>query len=78
MEDRIREIMAEVFELSPDKLLGSFKQEDIDEWDSLRHLNLIVELETAFDVSYEPEEIGEMHSFDAVVNLTRQKTDQHA
>ena len=33
-----------------------------EKWDSLRHLELVVALEEAFDVSFEPEEIAEMKS----------------
>lgn len=73
MEQKIREIMAEVFEVPVDQLKGSFTQHDIENWDSLHHLNLIVELESAFDVSYEPEEIGEMNTFEKIVSTTKRK-----
>ena len=33
-----------------------------EKWDSLRHLDLVVALEEAFDVSFEPEEIAAMKS----------------
>lgn len=35
-------------------------------WDSLNHLNLVIELETEFDIELEPEEIGTMHDFESV------------
>ena len=35
-------------------------------WDSLNHLNLIVELEDEFNVSFEPEDIAEMKSLDII------------
>jgi len=78
MEHKIKEIMASVFEVPVDSLPDSFEQSDIESWDSLHHLNLIVELESAFDISYEPEEIGEMNSFEKVVNYTKEKVNQNA
>ena len=60
MKDRIIEIMSEVFELPVSDFPSDIKQENIENWDSLRHLNLIVELEDAFDKSFEPEEISEI------------------
>ena len=33
-----------------------------DKWDSLRHLNLVIALEEAYDILFEPEEIAEMKS----------------
>jgi acyl carrier protein len=70
--------MASVFEVPVESLPDSFQQSDIESWDSLHHLNLIVELESAFDISYEPEEIGDMNSFEKVVNYTKEKVNQNA
>lgn len=70
--------MASVFEVPVESLPDSFEQSDIESWDSLHHLNLIVELESAFDISYEPEEIGDMNSFEKVVNYTKEKVNQNA
>lgn len=64
MDNRILDIMKEVFQ-TPDITMDS-NQSNCEKWDSLHHLNLIVELEDAFDLEFEPEEIAEMKSFDAV------------
>ena len=37
------------------------------------HLNLIVELEAEFGVSFEPEEIGEMQSYQDIIALLKKK-----
>ncbi len=50
-------------------------QHNCDKWDSLHHLNLIVELEDAFDMEFEPEEIAEMKSFEAVKRIILSKQD---
>jgi acyl carrier protein len=42
-------------------------------WDSIRHLNLIVEIETEFDISFEPEEMAEMRDFATVLKLVEGK-----
>ena len=42
-------------------------------WDSLRHLNLVVELEDAFDVTFEPEEIAVMKSVEDIKKLLTAK-----
>ncbi|UBD82232.1 MULTISPECIES: acyl carrier protein [Parabacteroides] len=48
-------------------------QQNCDKWDSLRHLNLIVELEAEFGVEFEPEEISEMKSFEDIRRLLTDK-----
>lgn len=69
MKEKIIEIMSEVFEVPVNEFPAEIKQENIDNWDSLRHLNLIVELEDAFDKSFEPEEISEMTSIDKIIEF---------
>ena len=77
MKDKIRNIMASVFEIDENQLKENFTQKEVENWDSLRHLNLIVELEEAFNVSYEPEEIAEMTSFEKVLALTKVKSQEN-
>ena len=70
MKEQILIIMSEVFELDILDFPNEVNQEQIDNWDSLRHLNSIVELEEAFDVSFEPEEISEMISIEKIEQVT--------
>jgi acyl carrier protein len=71
MEEKILEILKETFELETvDK---SCSQKTCEAWDSMGQLNLVAELEEAFDISLEPEEIGEMTSFDDVVRIVSEK-----
>jgi acyl carrier protein len=69
MKEKIIELMSEIFEVPVNEFPAEISQENIDNWDSLRHLNLIVELEDAFDKTFEPEEIGEMTSIDKIIQF---------
>ena len=71
MEEKILEILKETFEL--DFVDNTCSQANCPAWDSLGQLNLVAELEDAFDVCFEPEEIGEMKSFDDIVFLLHTK-----
>lgn len=64
MDGKILEIMERVFQTSGLDITVS--QKNCEKWDSLHHLNLIVELEDEFDTEFEPEEIAEMKDFDSV------------
>ena len=76
MKEKILKIMAEVFEMNTQDFPDSINQEHLDHWDSLRHLNLGVELEEAFEVSYEPEEIAVMTSIEKIAEITSLKTNE--
>lgn len=71
MDDKIIEIMKSVFKT--DAVNTATNQQNCDKWDSLHHLNLIVELEDAFDMEFEPEEIAAMKSFEAVKQMITNK-----
>lgn len=78
MKEKILKIMESVFETSGLESKGNVHQNDLENWDSLRHLNLIIELEETFDVSYEPEEIGDMNTLDKIIAVTKAKQEQNA
>lgn len=57
--EKIKEIAASVFEC---EINDDTTQNNCDKWDSMHHLNLVVELEMEFDVNFDPEEIAQMTS----------------
>lgn len=71
MENKVLEILKEVFEL--DSVDSTCSQSTCDGWDSMGQLNLVAELEDAFDVSLEPEEIGTMKSYDDIIRILKDK-----
>lgn len=71
MEEKILELLKETFEL--DCVDNTISQQNCEAWDSMGQLNLVADLEDAFNVSLEPEEIGEMKSFDDIVRILKDK-----
>lgn len=71
MEDKILSILKNVLEL--ESVPEEVSQQSCEKWDSLRHLNLIVELESEFKVEFEPEDIAEMKSFKDIERILKQK-----
>ena len=61
MKTKIFDVFRRTFEL--DSVDEKISQKNCEKWDSMNHLNLIIELEQEFDLSFEPEEIGEMKSY---------------
>lgn len=71
MKEKVLEILKNLFEL--DSVDETCSQETCEKWDSMGQLNLVVELEDAFDITLEPEEIGEMISFGDIMRILRSK-----
>ena len=60
MEQKIKQLFADVLQVSIDQILESTTPDNLEEWDSLNHLNLIATFEEEFSIDIEPEEIPEM------------------
>lgn len=71
LEDKVLDIMREVFEM--DEVSVETSQKNCQRWDSLHHLTLASELEEAFDIELEPEEIAEMTDFKRVIDMLNSK-----
>lgn len=71
LEEQVLAIMREVFETNDVSTQSS--QKNCERWDSLHHLTLASELEEAFDIELEPEEIGAMTDFARVIEMLKGK-----
>ena len=67
MKNKIKNIMASVFEVSVDDINDDSSPDTIENWDSLRHMNLITVLEEEFDIRLNDEQITEMMNFNLVI-----------
>ena len=61
--DKYNSVFVEVFELSEDQLPG-LKYQDIPAWDSVGHMSLIAELEDAFDIMMDTDDIIDFSSYE--------------
>ena len=71
LQERVLEIMRETFEM--ENVSTDVSQKNCERWDSLRHLTMASELEEAFDIELEPEEIAEMTDFSRVIDMLQSK-----
>jgi acyl carrier protein len=67
----VKEILANVLEINIATIFDNATQKDIAKWDSLQHLNLIVEIEDKYDISIDPEDISEMLSIDKIIEIIK-------
>ena len=60
---KIKEVMSAVFEIPLESISDDSSYDNIENWDSLRHLNLILALEEEFEVSIPDEEVGNLVNY---------------
>jgi len=62
LDRRLVEAMSRVLKLNPACITLETNQENTEAWDSLAHLNLILEIEATFGVRFSSEEIPQLTS----------------
>lgn len=56
-------MMSAVFNIETQTINGDTSPDNVEEWDSLRHLNLAVAIEEAFGIELSEEDIMELMNF---------------
>jgi acyl carrier protein len=74
MLERIRPILADVLQCPSAAISPGTSANDLEKWDSLNHLSLILALEQEFQVNFTPQEIERMLSVEAISEVVRTKT----
>ena len=71
MEEKIRSIIAKILKVDIEDVELDTAIGDLPEWDSLHHLNIIVEIENEFSIKYAPEDLAELEDVSDLITLTK-------
>ena len=69
--EKIRNMMATTLKVSPDKITEETSDKDVISWDSLAHVNLMMNLEETFDLFLEVEDFSKLTSVPAMIEYLR-------
>jgi acyl carrier protein len=62
-EQKLRELLSKIFEVPLNAITEDASPDTIETWDSLRHMNLVVALEQAFNVELSDDQVVEILSY---------------
>lgn len=71
--DAIKSIMVDVFDANPDEITQGTNAADIEEWDSLSHIRLMVAIEKKFKIKFKNSEIESLANVGDLVRLVQEK-----
>ena len=71
--ERLNEIFCEVFDDDDIKITPEMTANDVDGWDSLSHVNLIVAIETKFNIRFTQKELLTFKNVGDLLNCIRSK-----
>jgi acyl carrier protein len=60
----LKQVLAEIFELDPSTIDGTTSIDNVELWDSLQHISMIVSVEQEFGVRFSEEEMAELLSYE--------------
>ena len=68
MEGRARTVVANVLGVGEETITSQTSSSDIEQWDSIRHLSLVLSLEEEFQSEFPEEQIGQLTDFSQIVS----------
>jgi acyl carrier protein len=66
-------IAADIFEVEPQALNVASSPDQVEKWDSIQHLNLVLALEGKYGIAFEPEEMEQMKNLGEIATLVGTK-----
>ncbi len=73
MDKRLEKVIREVFPVEEETIDENWTSDDIPDWDSVGHLNLIMEIEKEFDIKIEIEEMFEVEKLGDISIILKKK-----
>jgi len=71
--NEVRRIAADIFQVDPQALSAASSPDQVEKWDSIQHLNLVVALEGKYGLVFEPEEMEQMKNLGEIAALVGTK-----
>jgi acyl carrier protein len=73
VQQRVCRVVADVFGLPAEQVTLATSQQQVEAWDSLNVLNIMMAVEGEFGVSISPEEVAEFMSVEQILAVLRSK-----
>lgn len=71
--NRLQEVFRETFEDDQIELNDDMTAADLDEWDSITHITLVISVEAEFGMRLNAAEIGELENVGAMIRLLQER-----
>jgi acyl carrier protein len=72
IEGHIKRVMAQVLDIPAESIDDNTSPDTVENWDSLRHMNLVMALEEAFQITFTEGQLVEMLSYPLILETVRE------
>jgi acyl carrier protein len=73
VDAKVENVLSEVLQMPVTAITDDLTMKDVDAWDSLKHMELIVALEQSFDIQLSFDEIVAMQSVSQIKRVLRER-----
>ena len=70
---KLQDIFQDIFDDKKLEIQESTNSDDIENWDSLNHINLVIAIENEFGIKFSFDELATLNNVGAMVNLMMKK-----
>jgi|TARA_B100001971_G_C17823211_1_gene349984 acyl carrier protein len=71
IQEKVIQVLVNVFQVSPSKISTKTTSDDVEKWDSMNHINMILVLEQEFGIRYDEEQVVSMLSVEEIIDVTK-------
>ena len=73
MLEELQKIFSEVLEINPTLVTEGSTIENLDGWDSMKHLEIVIAIENKYSINFEPHEVILLNSIERIMTAIKQK-----
>ena len=73
---KVNEIFRDVFDDEDLIITDNTNSDDIEDWDSLEHISLIISMEKEFDMKFDIKEVNKLENVGQMVDMIKSKMDE--
>ncbi len=73
VQEKVIQVLVNILQVSPDKISIKTTSDDVEQWDSLNHTNMIQALEQEYGIRYDLEQVVSMLSVREIIEATKGK-----
>ena len=71
VQEKVIQVLVNIFQVSADKISTKTTPDNVEKWDSMNHINMILALEQEFGIRYDEEQVVSMLSVGEIIDVIK-------
>jgi acyl carrier protein len=71
VQEKVIQVLVNILQVLPEEISTKTTSDDVEKWDSMNHINMILALEQEFGIRYDEEQVVSMLSVGEIIEITK-------